>query len=216
AALGRVVAVNWGVWADAGMAARAMGLDTASAAVVPQDRPLLDESLPMPGGREFRTALKMQDWIIGGHKTASGQALMPGTGWIELVAEAALECGLALPLVIRDLEFRRPVLVSDTALVSTRVLPEGDAMRIEILDDPQGEPNVSALVTGLQEPAPEPLAVSGPWDRDGQGAALPSAQQGRMDFGPRWQVLRRYRIAGDEGVAELSLAPEYAAEAGEW
>lgn len=215
-ALGRVVAVNWGVWADAGMAARAMGLDTASAVAVPQGRPLLDESLPMPGGREFRTALKMQDWIIGGHKTAQGQALMPGTGWIELISEAALECGLSLPLVIRDLEFRRPVLVSDTALVSTRVLPEGDAMRIEILDDPQGEPNVSALVAGLHEAAPEALQIAGGWDRDGQGAAIASAQEGQMAFGPRWQVLRRYRIAGDEGVAELSLPPEYAAEAGEW
>ncbi|WJS84608.1 type I polyketide synthase [Paracoccus sp. TOH] len=216
AALGRVVAVNWGVWADAGMAARAMGLDTASAVAVPQGRPLLDESLPMPGGREFRTALKLQDWIIGGHKTASGQALMPGTGWIELIAEAALECGLTLPLVIRDLEFRRPVLVADTALVSTRVQPEGDAMRIEILDDPQGEPNVSALIAGLPEAAPEALQTAGGWDRDGQGAALPSAQEGQMAFGPRWQVLRRYRIAEDEGVAELALPPEYAAEAGEW
>ncbi|WP_104491339.1 type I polyketide synthase [Paracoccus denitrificans] len=215
-ALGRVVAVNWGVWADAGMAARAMGLDTASAVAVPQGRPLLDESLPMPGGREFRTALKMQDWIIGGHKTAAGQALMPGTGWIELVAEAALECGLSLPLAIRDLEFRRPVLVSDTALVSTRVSPEGDAMRIEILDDPQGEPNVSALVAGLPEAAPEALQPGGGWDRDGQGAAIPSAQEGRMAFGPRWKVLRRFRITGDEGVAELSLDPEFAAEAGEW
>ncbi|ABL68948.1 type I polyketide synthase [Paracoccus denitrificans] len=215
-ALGRVVAVNWGVWADAGMAARAMGLDTASAVAVPQGRPLLDESLPMPGGREFRTALKMQDWIIGGHKTAAGQALMPGTGWIELVAEAALECGLSLPLAIRDLEFRRPVLVSDTALVSTRVSPEGDEMRIEILDDPQGEPNVSALVAGLPEAAPEALQPAGGWDRDGQGAAIPSAQEGRMAFGPRWKVLRRFRITGDEGVAELSLDPEFAAEAGEW
>lgn len=212
AALGRVVAVNWGVWADAGMAARAMGLDTASAVVVPQDRPLLDESLPMPGGREFRTALKMQDWIIGGHKTASGQALMPGTGWIELVAEAALECGLGLPLVIRDLEFRRPVLVGDTALVSTRVLPEGDAMRIEILEDPQGEPNVSALVSGLHEAAPDALTILGPWDQDGQGAALRSAQEGQMDFGPRWKVLRRFRIDSDEGVAELALAPEFEAD----
>ncbi|MEF9606128.1 polyketide synthase dehydratase domain-containing protein, partial [Paracoccus sp. PXZ] len=37
-----------------------------------------------------------------------------------------------------------------------------------------------------------------------------------MAFGQRWQVLRRYRLAGDEGVAELSLPSEYAAEAGEW
>lgn len=37
-----------------------------------------------------------------------------------------------------------------------------------------------------------------------------------MAFGPRWKVLRRYRLAQDEGVAELSLAPEHAAEAGAW
>ncbi|WP_353142810.1 SDR family NAD(P)-dependent oxidoreductase [Paracoccus sp. (in: a-proteobacteria)] len=210
AALGRVVAVNWGVWADTGMAARAMGLDTASAVVAPQGRPLLDKSLPLPGGREFRTALKLDDWIIGGHKTTAGQALMPGTGWIELIAEAAQECGLSLPLAIRDLEFRRPLLVLDTALVSTRVLPEGDAMRIEILEDPQGEPNVSALVSPVQEPTPEALSVQGGhWDQDGQGVPIPSAQERQMAFGPRWKVLRRFRITGDEGVAELSLSPEF-------
>ncbi|MDQ7776705.1 MAG: SDR family NAD(P)-dependent oxidoreductase [Paracoccus aminovorans] len=215
-ALGRVVAVNWGVWADAGMAARAMGLDTASVVAVPQGRPLLDDSLPVPGGREFRSTLRIEDWIIGGHKTAAGQALMPGTGWIELVSEAALESGLSLPIVIRDLEFRRPLLVTDKAMVTTRVTPEGDAMRIDILDDPQGDPNVTALVGRLDAPAPAPLAVAGGWDQDGQGTALPSAQERQMTFGPRWKVLRRFRIAEGEGVAELSLAPEFAGEAGEW
>ncbi|UXU76139.1 MULTISPECIES: type I polyketide synthase [unclassified Paracoccus (in: a-proteobacteria)] len=216
AALGRVLAVNWGVWADTGMAARAMGLDTAAALAVPQGRPLLEASLPVPGGREFRSTLRIEDWIIGGHRTAAGQALMPGTGWIELVTEAALESGLTLPLVIRDLEFRRPVLVADKVLVTTRVTPEGDAMRIDILDDPQGEANVTALVAALHEPAPLPLPAGKDWDRDGQGAALPSAQEGQMNFGPRWQVLRRYCLSGGEGVAELALAPEFAAEAGEW
>ncbi|KGJ03792.1 Acyl transferase domain-containing protein [Paracoccus halophilus] len=212
-ALGRVVAVNWGVWADAGMAARAMGLDTASAVAAPDKRPLLDESLPMPGGREFRSALRIEDWIIGGHKTAAGQALMPGTGWIELIAEAAMESGLTMPFVIRELEFQRPVLVSDTALVTTRVEPEGDAMRVQILEDPQGDPNVTALIAPLQEAAPAPLEVAGGWDHDGQGAALESAQETQMAFGPRWKVLRRYRLNGDEGVAELSLPPEFAGDA---
>jgi acyl transferase domain-containing protein/acyl carrier protein len=215
-ALGRVVAVNWGVWADAGMAARAMGLDTASAIAAPEGRPLLDASLPMPGGREFRSALSTADWIIGGHRTASGQALMPGTGWIELISEAALESGLALPIVIRDLEFRRPVLVEDTALVTTRVEPEGDALRVSILDDPQGDPNVSALIQPLEEAAPAPLTVAGPWDQDGQGAALDSAQERQMAFGPRWKVLRRFRISGNEGVAQLALDPAFAAETGQW
>jgi len=216
AGLGRVVAVNWGVWADTGMAARALGIEDAVAAGPPVDRPLVDQTMPMPGGREFRTALSMDHWIIGGHKTAAGQALMPGTGWIELIAEAALESGMSLPLEIRDLEFQRPVLVADTALVTTRLDPRGDAFGVEILDDPQGSANVRAQVAPLDDPAePARLVVSGPWDVDGQGQALPSAQEGQMDFGPRWKVLRRYRIAADEGVAELSLSPEFAAEAGQ-
>lgn len=216
AALGRVLAVNWGVWADTGMAARALGLDIAVAAGTPVDRPLLDQTMPMPAGREFRTALRMEDWIIGGHKTAAGQALMPGTGWIELISEAGLESGLPLPLVIRDLEFRRPVLVEDTALVTTRVEREGDALRVTILDDPQGDANVSALIQPLEEAAPAPMQFDGPWDQDGHGVALESAQERQMAFGPRWKVLRRYRISGDEGVAQLSLAPEFAGEAGKW
>ena len=213
AALGRVVAINWGVWADAGMAARAMGLDNTVDAGAPVDRPLLDETMPLPGGREFRTLLKMDHWIIGGHKTVSGQALMPGTGWIELLTEAALESGLSLPLVIRDLEFQRPVLVEDTALVTTRIEPSGDSLRVSILDDPQGAANVTALVAPLDETAPAPLTVTGPWDQDGQGAAMASAQERQMHFGPRWKVLRRFRITGDEGVAELSLSPEFLPEA---
>ncbi|MFT4012086.1 MAG: SDR family NAD(P)-dependent oxidoreductase [Paracoccus sp. (in: a-proteobacteria)] len=212
AALGRTVAVNWGVWADTGMAARAMGVDQAPAAGAHVDQPLLDEAMPVPTGREFRTALKMEHWIIGGHKTASGQALMPGTGWIEMISEAALESGLSLPIIIRELEFQRPVLVEDTSLVITRVEPAGDALRVTILDDPQGTPNVTALIAPLEELSPAPLSAAGGWDHDAQGDAIASAQERQMDFGPRWKVLRRYRIRAGEGMAELSLAPEFAAE----
>ncbi|WP_134680271.1 type I polyketide synthase [Paracoccus ravus] len=210
--LGRVIAVNWGVWADTGMAARALGLEDAEALGEPVGQPLLDEAMPMPGGREFRTVLTPDNWIIGGHRTARGQALMPGTGWVEMIAEAACSTGLALPLEIRDLEFHRPGLVEDRLLVTTRIQPEGDAMRVHILDDPQGEANVTALVLPF-EPAPlRPLSRPEAWDQDGQGAALASAQEGQMQFGPRWKVLRRCRLAGDEGLAELALAPEFLAE----
>ncbi|MTH77816.1 type I polyketide synthase [Paracoccus aestuariivivens] len=210
--LGRVVAVNWGVWADTGMAARALGVERAGPSVAPVGRPLLSQSMPLPGGREFRTALSTDDWIIGGHRTASGQALMPGTGWIELIAEAAVEAGLRLPLAIRELEFQRPLLVTDQAMVTTRVEPSGDDFRVLVLDDPQGEPNVTALVSALGGVVPAPLVTSGAWDQDGQGAALDSAQEPRMNFGPRWKVLRRMRQSGDHGVAQLSLEPQFANE----
>lgn len=214
--LGRVVAVNWGVWADAGMAARAAGLDAGGAMTGGTvDRPLLQQSMILPGGREFRSTLSVQDWIIGGHRTAAGQALMPGTGWIELMAEAGLEAGLSLPLIIRDLEFQRPVLVSDDvpSLVTTRLSPASDALRVQVLDDTGADPNVTALIAPLAEVAPAPVSLRlGNWTGDGMGEALASAQERQMNFGPRWKVLRRWRLDEGEGVAELSLPPEFADE----
>ncbi len=215
-ALGQVLAVNWGVWADAGMAARAAGLDRPApeAMAAPVGRPLLDDSQPMPGGRQFRKLLKIEDWIIGGHRTASGQALMPGTGWVELITEAAVETGLALPVAITDLEFLRPVLVADggSALVTIRLEPEGDGLRVLVLDDPQAGANVTARIETVSVDAP--LAPQAPtvWQQDGQGAALRSAQDSQMRFGQRWQVLRRLRIDGAEGVAELALDPAFAGD----
>lgn len=213
AALGKTLAVNWGVWADAGMAARAAGFDKAApeGTGAPLRLPLLDEALPLPGGRLFRKNLRIQDWIIGGHRTASGQALMPGTGWVELIAEAAVEAGLKLPVAITDLEFLRPVLVPDggSALVTVRVEPEGSRLRISIHDDPAEDPNVTALIDASQATAPFALAVPGEWQTDGQGNALRSAQDSQMRFGPRWQVLRRYRIDGGQGTAELALDPAF-------
>ena len=52
-------------------------------------------------GKDVRAFVHgLEDWIIGGHKTASGQALMPGTGWIELAAEAALEGRQIQPILL--------------------------------------------------------------------------------------------------------------------
>lgn len=215
-ALGQVLAVNWGVWADAGMAARAAGLDrpASDAIAAPVGRPLLDDSQPMPGGRQFRKLLRIEDWIIGGHRTATGQALMPGTGWIELITEAAVEAGLALPITISDLEFLRPVLVADggSTLITVRLEPEGDGLRVNVLDDPQAGANVTARIETAIAAQPQGLTAPTDWQKDANGAALRSAQDSQMRFGQRWQVLRHYRIDGGEGMAELALDPAFAGD----
>ncbi|MFD2843725.1 phosphopantetheine-binding protein [Paracoccus cavernae] len=158
--------------------------------------------------------MRIEDWIIGGHRTASGQALMPGTGWIELITEAAVEVGLSLPVAISDLEFLRPVLVADggSALVTIRLEPEGDGLRVSVLDDPQAGPNVTARIETVQKDQPRGVVAPAVWQKDGQGAAIRSAQDSQMRFGQRWQVLRRYAITGGEGMAELALDPAFAGD----
>ena len=87
-----------------------------------------------------------------------------------------------------------------------------DAARITLTDDGGDGPNVIAVVEPLARPAAVHLPTTQDWQADGGGAALPSAQQARMRFGPRWQVLRRTRIEQGTGVAELALSPEFAAD----
>ncbi|WP_244961078.1 type I polyketide synthase [Paracoccus sanguinis] len=238
--LGRVVAVNWGVWADTGMAARATGAVRATPAEpvahavgaapnpattshepeagTPASGPLLGLRLPGDDALRFVRRLSAADWVIDEHRTESGQALLPGTGSLEILAEAAREAGLALPLTLRGVEFLRPVLVPDGAemRLSVEVARVEDAARITLSDGAGDGANVTALVVPLADPAPPPPPAPPPapggWDEDGGGRPLASAQAPRMRFGPRWQVLRRHRIAGDAGVAELALDPAYAGD----
>ncbi len=225
-ALGRVVAVNWGVWSDTGMAARAMQVEapqpalTAPAGADAQDRgPLLGAEVSDAGKntREFHRLLDIGDWVIGGHRTAQGQALMPGTGNLELFAQALVATGTPLPITLGDALFLRPLYVADDqpTAIAVRVETVEGASRITITDPDGGEP----YATAMAEPAlPDARRIEMPdgWDQrvgDDQ-PALASAQDGVMNFGPRWKVLRASRLGNREGWAELRLPPEFAAEAG--
>ncbi|MEY8839093.1 SDR family oxidoreductase, partial [Cribrihabitans sp. XS_ASV171] len=110
----RVVAVNWGVWADAGMAAEAMAARLVGSQ--PSDRtpaapPILDEGgFDTEGNRVSVPTLRTEErWVLDEHRTAAGEALMPGTGYVELAAEALQAHGIEGPFAIRDLYFFRPL-----------------------------------------------------------------------------------------------------------
>ncbi|WP_457773876.1 type I polyketide synthase [Phycobium rhodophyticola] len=87
----RVLALNWGIWAEVGMAAEALGVaqaepDRSEVAVA---QPLLGvASFDRAGNRMFRRDLFVGDWIVGEHRTLEGKALLPGTGYLEIAAQA--------------------------------------------------------------------------------------------------------------------------------
>src|SRR5690606_21012901 len=117
----RVLAINWGIWADVGMAAAALA-PPAPAAPPPITQPLPAEAVFDPDGRRlFSGVVDHRDWIIDGHRLASGQALLPGTGYLELLAEALAEVEAPGPLRITDLTFLRPLLVADGEQARIRV-----------------------------------------------------------------------------------------------
>ena len=221
----RVLALNWGIWADRGMAAEALTPPSGDGPARPVDTPLFQASLlDARGDRVFTGALSTGDWVIGEHRLADGRALLPGTGALELIAQALAAQGEAMPFEIRDLSFLRPLAVAEDAPrpIRLRLARSAAGYGVELRaghDLPDGRQGFALSAEAelrLAAPAPPPpldlaaiRARCPQMDEAPAGAALPSAQQAHLAFGPRWQVLRRTALGDGEGLADLALAPEF-------
>ncbi|MCR9125436.1 MAG: SDR family NAD(P)-dependent oxidoreductase [Rhodobacteraceae bacterium] len=222
----RVVAINWGIWAQVGMAAEAMARrtgDTEPAPHRPVDAPLLDTtSFDATGVRTFHASLGTDHWLLDDHRTRAGDAVIPGTGYAELAAEALGAQGVTVPYEIRDLYFLRPVGATADA-------PAQITLRLEDTDDGFGfEVRSGVMVNGrpgtvlnaqaqlhLLHDSPRPGYVDpgaiarrcGASRSAGADGRLRSPQEAHLDFGPRWDVIRSIALGRDEGLAHLALPP---------
>ncbi|KIN73202.1 type I polyketide synthase [Sulfitobacter guttiformis] len=215
----RVIAVNWGVWADVGMAAEAVG-HTPAETLPPReiDAPFLGTVEVLQGETRFATDFNAaDDWVLDQHRMVDGRAVMPGTGMVEALAQAALGAGLTLPVKLSDLYFLRPLDA-----------PEGLSrrMRISLLRDAGGfsaalrsdcvfdgrsgwQTHAEAAITAARAKTKtiDLEALSGRLgaveDRD--GAHMPTRQEAHLRFGPQWQVLRARQTGPREGLARLTL-----------
>jgi acyl transferase domain-containing protein/thioesterase domain-containing protein len=215
----RVLAIDWGVWSGVGMAAEAMQARVSEPpAPVPVDLPLLDAAeFDRGGNRRFSASWTPADrWVLDDHRTSSGEALLPGTGYLELAAEALQGQGEGYPFEIRDLWFLRPLRTPDGTDTAMRLtLPRSDmgyGLRVEARPGAGAwEINAEAEISLLPQTAPERLDIAaievrmGAPVTDSTGAALTSPQEAHLRFGPQWRVLRETRLGDGEGLARLAL-----------
>ena len=207
-----VVAINWGLWAEVGMAASAMQTRTGHgpAPVDPVNLPMLDQATFDGAGNRMFTAsyTAPQRWFLNDHRTRAGDALMPGTGYLELVAEALAAQQETGPFEIRDLTFLRPLRVDDSPTVMTVKLPRSDTgygFGVET----QGEVNAEAEVSLLPLPTPKPLNLAAIIARLPAFTPMTrSPQEAHLNFGPRWRTLTEAALGHDEGLARLKLPPQ--------
>ena len=218
----RVCAINWGVWSDTGMAAEAMarrqGTNTPDLRS-PVDAPLLDEAgFDTQGNRVFFTSLGPQShWVLDQHRTKAGIALLPGTGFVELAAEALAEHGVEDPFDIRDLYFFRPLQVDDenTREMIVRLVPTPDGFAFTVhssLETGGYQLNAQASIVLLSEAeTPAALNLDAIEDRcpdkarATSGAWLRAPQEVHLNFGRHWHVLDRTALGAGEGLARLTL-----------
>lgn len=216
----QVKAINWGIWSGVGMAADAMQARTGGADPQPATEvqsPMLDEATFDPlGNRQFTASYTACDhWFLDDHRTKAGAALLPGTGYLELAAQALRAQGETPIFEIRDLYFLRPLAVPDQNPRDILIkLPRSDTGYEFTVESGSGgvfEMNAQASLSLLPQSPPPPLDIDAikarcaPAVQARDNAWLSSAQDAHLNFGPRWHVLQSTALGYNEGIADLDL-----------
>ncbi len=219
----RVLAINWGIWSDVGMAADAMDERTGTtqpAPVTPANMPMLDNAtFDEKGHRLFNATYQASNrWFLNDHRTRSGSALIPGTGYLELASQALRAQGETGPFEIRDLFFLRPLAVPDDEEKQIEIrLPRSEVGYEFFVQGGSGTGHEQYAQAGLSllplnKPAllnvEEISARCGVVEQSQGSDRLHSCQEAHLNFGPRWRVLTSTQIGQGEGLAHLELPDE--------
>lgn len=212
-------AIDWGPWAEVGMAVEALeGVAEAETSIGEEiHEPLLDAEVIVDGSCTYVAEWTTSDeWLLDEHRTKSGDALLPGTGYIELAAEALAAHGETGAFEINGLTFLSPLRTPDDANIAVRVgMPVtrgGYGLTVESSLNGAGY-NLHAeadvhILTNSETPR---LDIAGLRARISSGVAgevgapLPTPQGAHLALGPRWQVMRSVAFDGNEGIADLRL-----------
>lgn len=225
----RVVAIDWGIWSGVGMAAEALAdrLGTRPPApVLPGPGPMLTGAThDREGRRVFTAQLSQADWVLDQHRLkGSGRAILPGTGYLEIMAEGARAEGLTA-FELRDLYFFRPFEAGEGAReLRLRLAASDEGFAAEVRSAvAQGgrtgfQLNAQARILPIAGAAGriDAAAIAARCGVAETGDGLASPQETHLDFGPRWRVIRSRALGKGEGIADLALPPAFAAEAGQW
>ena len=235
----RVLSVAWGVWTEVGMAADAAsrmgrpGEARSDETGEPAKHPLFTSARHEADGTHvFEAELSPEThWVLDGHRTLDGRALVPGTGFIELARAALAEAGETGTFELSDLFFLQPLFVTDGETKRARVRLRTDETGYAC--DVQSLVRLSEGTLGWRTHAQGRVLLSeagaSPADVDLAGVearcdarvdesaeGLRTGQEDHLAFGPRWRVLKSARYGTQEGLARLQLPAAYAGELAEY
>jgi thioesterase domain-containing protein/NAD(P)-dependent dehydrogenase (short-subunit alcohol dehydrogenase family)/acyl carrier protein len=224
----QTVALNWGIWSEVGMAVTGRNPAASHApACEPASHPLFETRCGDQHAEHVVLSAKYSPathWLLDEHRTAAGHALIPGTGYLELMRAALVELGVRQPFEIADLYFLRPLYVADSATKDVRVKLQRDdegywcaiQSRVQLDDGRAGwEQHAQArlLLDALPEVRRVPVAeIDARCKRHRQHAihsSLHTRQEEHLRFGPRWHVLREVAYGDGEAIAKLELPDAY-------
>jgi acyl transferase domain-containing protein/thioesterase domain-containing protein len=211
---GAVTAINWGLWREVGMGARAGS-----------PHPLLQERwLETPRQVVYLSRFSQADeWVLSEHRLRDGTALIAGTVHLEMAAAALMRGKIEGAVEFRDVFFLAPLMFSGAESREVRVQlereqetgAEKNSYRLSLLAHVEQwtEHSTGSIAPCASRP-------SARMDRDEIAARCKlrtlvfdennrTRQERQFEFGPRWRSLRRLEIGNSEGLAEIELEERF-------
>ena len=224
---GLSVSVQWGTWVDVGMAARIAnpGSHDLRESVAPLQHPLLTDRVEADDqSASFSGSLDCEKhWLVGQHRLRTGEALIPGTGYLELACGALAASRPTLAIEIRDVAFLSPFIVRDDEPRDLRVSLENHSgsTRFAVLgggDQPGGEPwieHASGVIEAVQPETEARVSVAEIQARCARRVGGPPALAAHpfLNLGARWNCIREVRYGEREAIGHLQLADDFRSEA---
>lgn len=220
------VALNWGIWRDVGLVAPADANMDALKTLHETRYPLFaSHRSGRDGLREthrFEGELSTGDWFISEHRLKNNDALLPGTGYIELIRAALQEINTKTPWTLSNLVFEQPLFVPENSRRAFRVNLLGSNAGWQVTVEAANLANpstwdvcVRASVKSDSEapPAPDFAEIKAEFELPTETAAgsgtIKTRQEAHLKFGPRWHVLKQTFFGEKQALGELKLADAF-------
>ena len=213
-----VLSIAWGPWRDAGMAAQ---LNRApdkrgEGSKTPLAHPFLQEVIfDSPKQKVFSSKMGPQSsWLLNDHRLAGGEALIPGTGFVEM-ARAAISHSLdGRAFELREMFLALPLIVEDDGQREIRVVLERDEGQFSIISRQEGAPwvdHVRGEFVPIEPTASEKVDLQEVRSRCSIRTEVfeqpPTSPH--LRFGPRWGCLKSVHFGATEALAELELSEQF-------
>ena len=210
-----VTSIGWGPWKEVGLAV-ASGRNAAPAKSA--SHPLLDEYRETGDTILFTTEFSREKhWLLSEHVMRGGEALIPGTGYLELLRAAMNEIEPNRAIELSRIYFLTPFTVGENGTRKLELELQRIESEIELSVKSIGQNGEETHVTGygryLDGAAAPKHSIDQIKRRCGRQEKIEgSLPQKMLDFGPRWRNLKEIRYGKDEALARLEISSKFAAE----
>jgi acyl transferase domain-containing protein/thioesterase domain-containing protein len=235
---GQTISINWSAWQDVGMAARTVRLGhgrcpNADVACL-SHHPWLESRHEVAGEATFVTAFsRARQWLLDEHALRGGDALIPGTGFLELARAAFVASKKGSGVFSRPADFpsadvpkRTPDPFSEAVEISLVVFqapfavakaetkdltltlrPVDAGWDFSMTSSCGGVTHVTGRIAGAPAAATRRIDIPALTAACQVRAEVPNGhlRQDFMDFGPRWANLRRIDFGRNEALLTLEL-----------